>query len=306
MADSQQWTIGRLLQWTTAYLKQHGSLNARLDAEVLLAHACRCERIELYTRFNEQTDPTTRDVFRELVQRRASGTPVAYLVGCREFYSLSFSVTPDLLIPRPETELLVVTLLDLVRRDSAGSDHTLRIADVGTGSGILAVCAARHIPNCQVVATDISEAALKVARQNVTQYGVQQRVQLVLGDLLDELPIECKFDYIISNPPYVRESEFAQLAVDVREHEPYVALVAGPSGTEVIARLIDQAGQRLHPAGWLLMEISPMIQPAVDRLLGDSSQFASWHFHKDLAGLVRVVAAQRTADACPGNGAAIS
>src|SRR5882757_1408341 len=143
------WTVGRLLSWTIDYLSKHGAENPRLEAEVLLAHARNCRRIDLYTTFGDTASEDTRTAFRELVKRRAGGTPVAYLVGHREFYSLDFEVTPDVLIPRPETESLVVALLDRIKQRPA-ANSSIEIADVGTGSGILAVCAAKFIPAAHV------------------------------------------------------------------------------------------------------------------------------------------------------------
>src|SRR5436309_1823881 len=157
---SESWTVLRLLTWTTDYLKSHGSENPRLDAEVLLAHARGCERIMLYTAFDQVVDESTRAKFRELVKQRAEDTPVAYLVGKREFYSLSFRVTPDVLIPRPETEFVVVAALDALKgsgftvQGSADSVQNPFVADVGTGSGAIAVAIAKHAPQSRVVATD--------------------------------------------------------------------------------------------------------------------------------------------------------
>src|SRR3982751_4332946 len=156
--SDEPWTIGRLLSWTVEYLGKHGAENPRLDAEVLLAEARGCKRIDLYTAYGEPASDEVRTAFRELVRRRAEGTPVAYLVGRREFYSLDFEVNTDVLIPRPETELLVVALLDHMKNRPA-NDSTIEIADVGTGSGILAVCAAKYVPNSRVTAIDISPAA---------------------------------------------------------------------------------------------------------------------------------------------------
>jgi release factor glutamine methyltransferase len=234
MSTAESWTVGRLLQWTADYLAGHGSNSPRLDAEVLLAHAIGCQRIELYTAFDDRPREDARLSFRELVRRRAEGTPVAYLVGHREFYSLSFRVTPDVLIPRPETELLVVATLDLVRgerqqrgegrgergegqqrqgdketegqgesaadRDSpvalsaclrvspsplSSLPSPLRIADVGTGSGIIAVCMAKHLPACRVTAIDISAAALAVAAENAKTHGVADRIEFIESDLFE-------------------------------------------------------------------------------------------------------------------------
>ncbi len=290
MPQTNDWTIGRLLTWTADYLKRRGADSPRLDAEVLLAYARRCQRIDLYARYGELPDERDLSAFRDLVRRRAEGAPVAYLVGQREFYSLTFRVTPDVLIPRPETEHLVVALLDLIqRRESTGP---CEVVDVGTGSGIIAVCAARHA-ECRVTAIDISAAALAVARENVERHDVADRVELLPGDLLSMLPDARQFDFVVSNPPYVAQGELEQLSPDVREHEPRIALAAGPGGTDVIARLIPQAAQHLRPGGWLLLEISPMIAQEVADLVAASGQFGAGTLHKDSAGLPRVFVAQR-------------
>jgi release factor glutamine methyltransferase len=256
----EPWTIGRLLSWTVDYLGRHGAENPRLDAEVLLAEARGCRRIDLYAAYGEPAADEVRTAFRELVRRRAAGTPVAYLVGRREFYALEFEVTPDVLIPRPETELLVVALLDYVKQRAAGEEEgrSIRIADVGTGSGVLAVCAAKCIRHVCVTAIDISAAALAVARRNAQRHGVEDRIEFVESDLFASLPAERAFDYIVSNPPYVSTAEMANLAPHVRNEEPHVALHAGERGTEVIERLIQQAAQRLTPGGAVLIEVSPM------------------------------------------------
>jgi release factor glutamine methyltransferase len=290
--DVDSWTIGRLLTWTTEYLKKHGSESPRLDAEVLLAHVRGCARILLYTAFDEPADEKTRTAFRELVRRRAEGAPVAYLVGRREFYSLSFRVTPHVLIPRPETEHVVVTLLD---RAKARGGEAIQIADVGTGSGILAICAAKYLPSATVTAIDISEAALAVARANAEEHKVADRIRLVPSNLFDGVPPGETFDFIVSNPPYVSEAEFANLAPDVRQHEPRQALVAGRRGTEVIERLVPAAAERLNPGGWLIMEISPMIHAATEKLIAANGRFDSGPVVKDIAGHARVVQAQRKA-----------
>lgn len=288
MADV--WTIGRLLQWTADYLKSHKADSPRLDAEVLLAHAMGCKRIELYTSFENIPTDAQRTAFRDLVRRRAEGAPVAYLVGSREFYSLKFAVTPDVLIPRPETEFLVVALLDHAK-PRAG--EPLAIADVGTGSGILAVCAAKHLPQCRVTAVDVSPAALRVAAQNAAAHGVAERIELLESDLFAGVPSERRFDFIVSNPPYVAEGEMAAVAPGVKDFEPRGALVAGPRGTEVIEALIPQAAERLQPGGVLLVEISPMIHDAVRTLVEGEPRLELLPTVKDLARLPRVVQARQ-------------
>lgn len=287
MSQGEVWTVGRLLQWTTDYLKRRGSDSPRLDAEVLLAESLGCQRIDLYVTFENQPPEAARNAFRELVKQRAEGTPVAYLVHRREFYSLSFRVTPDVLIPRPETEMLVVTLLDLVRERPA--DREITLCDVGTGSGIIAVTAAKHLPNCRVTAVDISPAALRIAQLNATEQGVADRITFVQSDLLAAVPAGQSFDFIASNPPYVSQSEMEQLAPEVRNYEPHVALLAGPKGTEIIERLIPQAAQRLNPGGHLLIEISPMIHAAVEALVQEEKRLELRTTVKDLARHPRVV-----------------
>ena len=307
MSAGETWTILRLLTWTTQFLTDRGADSPRLDAEILLAEARGCRRIDLYTAFDEVPADDVRTRFRALVRERAEGKPVAYLVGRREFYSLSFRVTPDVLIPRPETELLLIRLLDLIQERAkhaatvpsdaeaqpATADVLMRIADVGTGSGILAICAAVRAKNCRVTAIDISPAALEVARANAAEHRVQDRIEFVVGDLLAGLPAGARFDFVVSNPPYVSESEWTTLAREVRNFEPRRALVAGPRGTAVIERLVPQAAERLVSGGWLLTEISPMIEAEVRRMIEADTRFESVATIKDLAGLARIVQARR-------------
>jgi release factor glutamine methyltransferase len=294
MSSAEPWTVGRLLQWTADYLKSHNSESPRLDAEVLLAEALGCQRIELYTTFDDVPGDDRRTAFRELVRRRAEGTPVAYLVGRREFYSLSFRVTPDVLIPRPETELLVVAVLDLVKENTAATGgQAPAIADIGAGSGIIAVCLAKNLLASHITAVDISPAALAVARDNAKQHGVADRIDFIQSDLFVAVPPDQQFDFVVSNPPYITAAEMEKLAPDVRKFEPYTALLAGPKGTEVIERLIPQAVARLRPGGHLLMEISPTIHDAVRSLLEADNRFDLGPTIKDLARLPRVVQARK-------------
>jgi len=292
MSTAAPWTVGRLLQWTADYLKGRGADSPRLDAEILLADALCCQRIQLYTAYEDVPPEEKRTAFRDLVRRRAEGTPVAYLVGRREFYSLNFKVGPGVLIPRPETELIVVTLLDLARQRSGPAPLT--IADVGTGSGILAVTLAKQLPTARVVATDKSKVALQFAADNARQHGVTERIELIECDLLSALAAEPTFDFIVSNPPYVRTAEYEKLPRDVREFEPREALFAGPKGTEIIEPLVLQAAQRLRPGGHLLIEIGPAIHDAVRGLLAAVPGLRPGPTVKDLARLPRVVQAEKT------------
>ncbi|MFZ4731863.1 MAG: peptide chain release factor N(5)-glutamine methyltransferase [Pirellulales bacterium] len=283
MAD-EVWTVGRLLGWTTDWLATRGSESPRLDAEVLLAHVRGCPRIALYTAFEEPVDDAQRARFRDLVKRRGGGEPVAYLVGSREFFSLPFRVSPAVLVPRPETEGLVVRALDLCRPIDRP-----RIADVGTGSGAIAVALAKHLPRAIITATDLSADSLEVARSNVDRHGVAERVTLVHGDLL--AGADGPFDLIVSNPPYVREDEFAALPADVRLHEPRTALVAGPTGVEVIARLAVAAAANLVPGGWLLVEVGPADEARA--ALAAVPGLEPGPTIPDLAGRPRIVQARR-------------
>jgi release factor glutamine methyltransferase len=293
MTELASWTIERLLAWTTDYFAKSGSETPRLDAEILLAHAMHCPRIGLYTKFKEEPSAPERQAFRELVRRRGEGRPVAYLVGQREFFSLPFEVTPSVLVPRPETEHLVIAVLDMVRRQLAEQPR-VRIADVGTGSGNIAIALAKHIDHADVVAIDIDPAALAVAQSNARRLGVADRIELVTSDLFDEIAATARFDIVVSNPPYVGSDDAELLDQNVRRFEPQVALMSGgPKGSEVIARLVPQAAARLRPGGWLALEISPMIRDDTVALIKDTGAFAPATVTKDLAGLDRVVTARR-------------
>lgn len=286
--NDEPWTIGRLLQWTTDFLREKGADNPRLDAEVLLAHACDCPRIQLYTTFDDEPSEQTRTSYRELVKRRAAGTPVAYLVGHREFFSLTFEVTPDVLIPRPETEQLVVRAIDLAKEAQVAS-----IADVGTGSGILAVCCAKHLPLASVTAIDISATALAVATKNAERHSVAERITLVESDLFENLPNQQQFDLILSNPPYVSTEEMAELDPEVRDFEPHLALDGGVQGTEIVERLLKQSVDRLRLDGWLLIEVSPMNAKRVEQLVDEMTGLNRQATLNDLAGHARVIQVTR-------------
>ncbi len=295
MSQVEQWTVGKLLEWTTDFLKKNGAESPRLDAEVLLANARGCERIALYMAFAEEVGEEIRAKFRGLVKQRAAGVPVAYLVGQREFYSLPLKVTPAVLIPRPETEFLVIAALDEIKaRYPAGSTQP-QVVDVGTGSGAVALAIAKHAPHAQVTAIDISPEALAVAQENAQQLHLEKNVRFLQGDLLSGLPAKPEIALVVSNPPYIGESEMAGLAPQVKDHEPRLALVGGPHGSEIIARLIPQAAERLIPGGLLAMELSPIIADSVVALLNSDGRFEQIQLTKDLAGLARIASARKKA-----------
>lgn len=289
--SSDVWTVRRILEWTTAHLKSRGSETPRLDAEILLAHSRKCARIELYTRFNEALTDAQRTTMRELVKRRAQSEPVAYLVGHREFFSLDFRVTSDVLIPRPETETLVVELLTLI-----GETEAPRVADIGTGSGCIAISTAVNNAKVSVSAVDISPAALQIARENAEKHTVSERVDFFDGDLFAPLAGGEPFDAIVSNPPYVAEEEMSTLAPDIRLHEPHLALTAGPDGLSVVRRLIVDAPHHLKPSGTLMIEISPEQADTVKQLFDADGRYTDVAVVKDLAGNARVVRARKTGD----------
>ncbi|MBS0267030.1 MAG: peptide chain release factor N(5)-glutamine methyltransferase [Planctomycetes bacterium] len=283
-----EWTVGKIIEWTTAHLKKHGSDTPRLEAEILLAFTRKCPRIQLYVQYNERLTDPQRAQMRELVKRRAQAEPVAYLVGHREFFGLDFQVTRDVLVPRPETETLVLELI------AAAKPHPqARILDLCTGSGCIGIAAAVNLPAASVTASDISPAALAIARKNAESHQVESRVRLLEGDLFGPLGESDQFDVIASNPPYVADGEMATLPPDVRLHEPHLALQAGPQGLDVIRRVIAGACGHLAPGGMLLIEFSPEQAPAVSQLIEDAGLFDAPRLIKDSAGLVRVIAARR-------------
>jgi release factor glutamine methyltransferase len=238
------------LTWTTDYFKRHGSESARLDAEVILAHVLGWQRVQLYTHFEEEISQAARSAFRELVRDRALGTPVAYLVGRKEFYSLSFTVSPAVLIPRPESEFVVVEYLEMTRHQP-----TALAVDVGTGSGCLAIASAHHHHGSRFIAIDVSEPALAVARRNAVQIGVADRIDFRCGKWLESAAGDGPFDAIVSNPPYIPTESIEHLEPGVRDHEPRMALDGGPSGLEMAARVIEESVGLLKPGGHLILEI---------------------------------------------------
>jgi release factor glutamine methyltransferase len=246
----ERWTVGRLLTWTTDYLKRRGAESPRLDAEVLLAKVLSWERVQLYTRYEEEVGEQPRGEFRGLVRRRAEGMPVAYLVGRKEFYSLGLAVSPAVLIPRPDSEFVVVECLEVTKGSEA-----VRGVDVGTGSGCLALACAQHHKTARFVAIDISPDALRVAEANARTHGLTDRVEFREGNRLGPVAGEPPFDVILSNPPYIPTGEIPTLEPGVRDYEPHCALDGGPDGLRMVAPLVAEAVPLLRPGGHLILEI---------------------------------------------------
>ncbi len=285
---ADRWNVGRLVTWTTDYLRRKGSESPRLDAEVLLAHVLGWNRVKLYTHFEEEVGESGRAQYRDLVRRRAEGSPVAYLVGRKEFYSLKFAVSPAVLIPRPDSEFVVVEFLSAFK-DTASP----RIVDVGTGSGCLTLACLHAHKTATAIAIDLSEEALAVARQNAESLGLSSRVEFRLGNLLEPVSSDGSFDAILSNPPYIRSEVVSLLEPGVRDYEPHLALDGGPDGLRLVAPLIHQAVPLLKPGGWLILEIGSDQETDVRALLDSEPELILVATVRDHAHHPRVLRARR-------------
>ena len=273
-------TLAEVLRLSTGYLEERGSPTARLDAELLIGHALGLERIELYTNFERPLHEPELAACRALLERRGRREPVAYILGRWGFHGLDLQVDARVLVPRPETEVLVERCVALLRERPAA-----RVLDVGTGSGAIALAVKAAVPDAVVTATDVSADALAVAAANTA--ALRLDVELVHGDLLVGLAGRT-FDVIASNPPYVTEAEIETLAPEVARFEPRGALVAGPEGTEVLARLVHDAPAALAPGGWVVVECGAGQAAAVCGLM-DAAGAEETGAQRDLAGIERVV-----------------
>ena len=261
-------------------LEQHGVSSPRLNAEVMLAHCLSVEKTYLYTHDDRELRDEESQSFEDALYDRISGVPVQYIVGRQEFYGRYFTVNPAVLIPRPETEFIVESVLEV--KSSANPT----IIDVGTGSGCIAVTLALELPEATVFATDVSLEALHVARQNASQLAA--RVDFAGADLLDG--IGGRFDFIVSNPPYVSYAETSRLQREVREHEPHVALFAPDDGLAMFRRLVPSAEKLLKPGGYLIMEIGIGLEERILALFGDRWEFS--RSRPDLQGIPRTIVAR--------------
>jgi release factor glutamine methyltransferase len=273
-------TIRQALSRARQVLTAHHVEDSPLDSEILLRHALSISRVELYSDLDRRLTPEEDKKFWQLAERRLTGEPSAYITGHREFYGFDFYVDPGVLIPRPETELLVERAIALAKERSVSA-----MADIGTGCGAIAISLAVNLPGVKIYATDISAAALKIARLNCQKYGVADRVRLLVGNLL--APLSEPVDLILANLPYVRERELSR--VNTRGFEPSVALDGGADGLEKIRRLCRQAEAKLNPGGSLLLEIGMGQKEAVTRLLRSLLPKASIEVTRDLSGIDRVV-----------------
>ena len=284
-------TVKAILEKSAGFLKTKGSESPRLESEILLAHVLGIDRIQLYVRFGQAVTDGQRAAMRDLIKRRAAAEPVAYLVGYREFFGRKFAVTPDVLVPRPATETLVMEALEAGKAFEAPA-----VLDLCTGSGCVAVAVAAGLRDAQVTAADVSDDALAVAKGNAQAHGVEGRVTFAGGDLFEAVPAEDRFDLILANPPYVRDDEWAGLPPDVRDHEPKLALLSGADGLDHTRRLVAEAPARLNPGGSLMIEVAGPQTPAVEELMRDAG-LTDVRTVKDADGIPRVVIGRKSSDA---------
>ncbi len=284
-------TLDDAIQKASDQLTRAGIMTARLDAELLLSHILQKNRAWIFTHIHETLDPGSAELFHELTDRRARREPLQYIVGRQEFWGLEFKVTPDVLIPRPETELVVEAAINVLKQTPQPA-----AIDLCTGSGCIAVSLANELRTARVFATDTSDRALAVARENARKHGVMERIRFLEGDLfrpLEELDLAGKADVITANPPYVQSGDLPSLQPEVRDHEPLVALIAGPAGTEIHQRIIGQAPNFLKQHGILVMEMGIGQSDSVIKMVNRTAAYSKPEILKDLSGIDRVIIANK-------------
>ncbi|HUJ82325.1 MAG TPA: peptide chain release factor N(5)-glutamine methyltransferase [Candidatus Acidoferrales bacterium] len=273
-------------------LESAGVPSHALAAELLLMHALNRDRTWLYSHPEDEISPATREQFYALIAQRADGVPTQYLTGKQEFWGLDFEVTPAVLIPRPETEHVIEVTVD--RLGAERKNNPLQIADIGTGSGCIAVALAHELRQAEIVATDISREALEVAKRNSARHNATNRIRFIESNLFEALREESpKFDVIVSNPPYIPLREAPQLQREVRAHEPPIALFAGEDGLAVFAPLIRDARDLLKPRGLLVLELGHNSLRGVKQVFKKSSAWNDVRVTNDLAGIPRVISGLR-------------
>ena len=287
MADAV-WTIARLLTWTTDFFREHDIENPRLDAEVLLSAVLGKDRMYLYVHFDEPLEPAELAQFRVSVKERAARMPLAYVLGRREFMGLDFRVTHDTLIPRPDTEVLVQCAVDFLRARAENGADDLRIADVGTGTGAIALSVLHYTEETCADAVDISPAAAAVARENAEALGLLERIEIQVGDLLTPLAGR-SYDMILSNPPYIPSADIAGLMPEVRSYEPHLALDGGTDGLDIYRRLTAEAPALLKAGGGIAVEVGIGEAHDVAALMEAHPRIVWTETLKDLGGIERVV-----------------
>ena len=288
--SSNEWNIKDLLEITTDYFKNKAIDNPRLSAEILLTHLLKKSRISLYLSFDQPLKQKEIDEYRRLVKRRLAREPIQYITGKQEFWSLEFEVDKRVLIPRPETELLVEQVISLYRKKESFQNHSPRILDMGTGSGAIAISIAREIKKAFIWASDISDEALKVAETNAVKLGVIDRIRFVRGELFQPFSGTLqKFDYIISNPPYIPSEDYSSLQPEVRDYEPRIALDGKKRGMFFIREIIAQGVDFLENDGWLLIEMAPVQTDIAFKILDGNPVYTEKKRLKDYSQRYRVV-----------------
>lgn len=285
MAENEIWTIGKILKWTEQYFAKAELDSPRLDAEVLLAHVLKKERIFLYVHFDQPLDPAELAEYKACIRQRVQHVPVAHITGHKEFMGLDFKVTKDTLIPRPDTEILVEAVL---QRLKAGPESDLRLADIGTGSGAICLSLLNYLPQLQAVTVDISPRAIEVARENAAALGVAERIEFFQGDLLEPIK-DRRFEAIVSNPPYIPKSDILTLAQDVKDYEPMSALDGGEDGLDFYRRLLQEAAELLAEDGFLAVEVGIGQAQVLAEMAKVMTPWGRSEIIKDLAGIERVV-----------------
>ena len=282
------WTIAQLLTWTTDFFRERGIENPRLDAEVLLGAVLGKDRMYLYVHFDEPLEPAELAVFRSHVKERAGHVPLAYVLGTREFMGLDFRVTRDTLIPRPDTELLVQCAVDFLRARTAEGRDDLTLADIGTGTGAIALSVLHYTEGTRADAVDISPAAAEVARENAERLGLAERIEVHVGDLTAPLAGH-SYDVILSNPPYIPTADISGLMPEVRSYEPHLALDGGRDGLALYRRLATDAPALLRDGGMFAVEVGIDEARDVAALMEAHPRIVRTEIHKDLGGIERVV-----------------
>lgn len=285
-----EWTIIKILQWTTSYFKTNGIDSPRATAEILLAHTLGLKRIDLYLRHDQPLNISERNLFKSLIRRRINNEPVAYILGSKEFWSIDLAVSKDVLIPRPETECLVEEVLSALSTDKVSAPK--KILELGTGSGaiILAIASQRPDYYYHYYASDISINALSVALKNAKHLGLDKKIIFFCGSWF--LPVKEKnnlFDIIISNPPYIRRGDIKTLQPEINRFEPIAALDGGEDGLSCITHIVKYAHEFLNEGGKLLLEIGHDQKKAVDEIIKETGRYEQSYFRKDYSGFDRVV-----------------
>ncbi len=286
--SEESWTVLKLLQWTTDYFQRNNVPEPRSSAEVLLAHVLAEDRLFLYLNYDRPMETNELAAYRACIKRRLGGEPNQYITGLQEFWSLPLRLSPDVLIPRPETEVLVEAVLEFLDK----ADPNVDILDLGTGSGAIAIALARELPAARIVATDLSMAALQLAQENAKLHHVDERILFIRGDMFAAIPgASQKFKVVVTNPPYISHAEISELPREIRDFEPHHALEGGPDGLAAIRHIIAEAPTVLCQAGALFMEMGADQTESVSALVIDSQRYENYRIIKDYSSLDRVLMA---------------